>query len=436
MLQTAETPVRTSRIIQRTPFFYGWVVLVAGSLGNIMTSPGQTYSISIFIEHFITDLGISRSMISTFYTIGTLAGSFVLPYVGRQVDRHSPRVMAGIISALFGLACLYMSTIQNGWMLLIGFVAVRMLGQGSLGLVSSYVVNQWWLRRRGAMMGISGVLMALLGTGLFPYLLNWLIPQIGWRMTYAVLGVALLLIMVPVGLLFYRSRPETFGLLPDGATTAPKIVTSKGEVEEENWTAQEASRTPAFWIIAFGLASMSMLSTGLMFHMVSIFTDNQMSASAAATVYIPIALTTAVVTLGSGILVDRMPVRYLLMGALLLMAAALWMAPNLASVEIALVYGIVLGSLSGLQRTVSTVVYASYFGRLHLGAISGISSTILVAGSALGPLPMALARDLLGAYNQALYLLSIIPLLLALVSLFMQRPRKTLLTTRSSVKFG
>ena len=322
MLQTAETPVRTSRIIQRTPFFYGWVVLVAGSLGNIMTSPGQTYSISIFIEHFITDLGISRSMISTFYTIGTLAGSFVLPYVGRQVDRHSPRVMAGIISALFGLACLYMSTIQNGWMLLIGFVAVRMLGQGSLGLVSSYVVNQWWLRRRGAMMGISGVLMALLGTGLFPYLLNWLIPQIGWRMTYAVLGVALLLIMVPVGLLFYRSRPETFGLLPDGATTAPKIVTSKGEVEEENWTAQEASRTPAFWIIAFGLASMSMLSTGLMFHMVSIFPDNQMSASAAATVYIPIALTTAVVTLGSGILVDRMPVRYLLMGALLLQAAA------------------------------------------------------------------------------------------------------------------
>ena len=436
MLQTAETPVRTSRIIQRTPFFYGWVVLVAGSLGNIMTSPGQTYSISIFIEHFITDLGISRSMISTFYTIGTLAGSFVLPYVGRQVDRHSPRVMAGIISTLFGLACLYMSTIQNGWMLLIGFVAVRMLGQGSLGLVSSYVVNQWWLRRRGAMMGISGVLMALLGTGLFPYLLNWLIPQIGWRMTYAVLGVALLLIMVPVGLLFYRSRPETFGLLPDGATTAPKIVTSKGEVEEENWTAQEANRTPAFWIIALGLASMSMLSTGLMFHMVSIFTDNQMSASAAATVYIPIALTTAVVTLGSGILVDRMPVRYLLMGALLLMAAALWMAPNLASVEIALVYGIVLGSLSGLQRTVSTVVYASYFGRLHLGAISGISSTILVAGSALGPLPMALARDLLGAYNQALYLLSIIPLLLALVSLFMQRPRKTLLTTRSSVKFG
>ncbi len=417
--------------MQRIPFFYGWVVLAAGTLGNIMTSPGQTYSISIFIEYFIVDLDISRSLVSTFYTVGTLAGSFALPFVGRQIDRRSPRIIAAIISVLFGFACIYMSTIQNGWMLLIGFVAVRMLGQGSLGLVSTYVVNQWWLRRRGAMMGISGVLMALLGVGIFPSLPNWLIPQVGWRMTYAILGVALLVIMVPVSLIFYRSRPETFGLLPDGAATPSKLVTTKGEVEEEDWTAQEASRTTAFWIIAGGLGSVSMLSTGLTFHMVSIFTDNQLSTDAAAAVFIPIAVTTAIVNLGSGILVDRMPVRFLLMAALLLQVAALWMAPALTGLVMAISYGIVLGSLNGLQRTVSTVVYASYFGRRYLGSISGIASTIMVAGSALGPLPMALARDTLGEYNQALYFLSILPLVLAGVSLFMQRPRKAMLAART-----
>ena len=426
MSHTLVAPVRVSRMIQRIPFFYGWFVLAAGTLGLILTSPGQTYSISIFIEHFITDLGISRSLVSTFYTIGTLTGSFVLPFVGRQIDRRSPRIVAGIIAALFGLACIYMSSVQNGLMLLVGFVAVRMLGQGSLGLVSTYIINQWWLRRRGMMMGLAGVVSALLGLGLFPVLLNWLIPQVGWRLTYVILGCALLVIMVPIALIFYRSRPETFGLLPDGAKTTPKIVTSKGEVAEENWTAQEASRTPAFWIIAMGLASISMLSTGLQFHMVSIFLDNQLSADAAASVYFPIAITTAIVTLGSGILVDRIGVRYLLMAALLLQALALWLAPSLSGLVMATMYGIVLGCLSGLQRTVSTVVYASYFGRLHLGAISGISSTILVAGSALGPLPMALARDLLGEYNQALHLLSILPLLLAIVSLFMHRPRKNL----------
>lgn len=424
MSQSIAEPVRVSRMIQRTPFYYGWVVLIAGTLGNILSSPGQTFSISIFIEHFIRDLDISRSLISTFYTIGTLVGSFALPFIGRQIDLKGPRLTMGIISALFGVACLYMSSVQSGWMLLIGFVAVRMLGQGSMGLVSNYVISQWWLRRRGTMLGISGVVMALLGIGGFPVMINWLIPQVGWRMTWVILGVMLLVIMVPVGLLFFRARPEVFGLLPDGASTTPKIVTSQGEIEEENWTVQEARSTAAFWIITIGLASISMLSTGLQFHMVSIFLDNHLSADAAAGVYVPLALTTAMMTLASGILVDRMPVRYLLIAALVLQAMSLWMAPSLSSLWMATLYGVLLGCLSGLQRTVSTVVYASYFGRLHLGAISGISSTVMVAGSALGPLPMAVAHDALGQYTQALYWLSLLPLALAIVSFWMQRPRK------------
>lgn len=424
MSQSSADPVRVSRVIQHTPFYYGWIVLIAGTVGNIMSSPGQTFSISIFIEYFIHDLEISRSLISTFYTIGTLVGSFALPFIGRRIDLNGPRLTTGIVSALFGLACLYMSTVYNGWMLLIGFVAVRMLGQGSMGLVSNYVIIQWWLRRRGTMLGISGVAMALLGIGGFPVMINWLIPVVGWRMTWVILGVALLVVMVPIGLLFFRSRPEVFGLLPDGATSKPTLVTSQGEIEEENWTSQEARGTAAFWIITIGLASISMLSTGLQFHMVSIFLDNNLSADAAAGVYVPLAMTTAVMTLASGILVDRMPVRYLLIAALLLQAMSLWLAPSLNSLWMATLYGVLLGCLSGLQRTVSTVVYASYFGRLHLGAISGLSTTVMVAGSALGPLPMAVAHDIVGQYTQVLYGLSLLPVALAIVSFWMQRPRK------------
>lgn len=420
-------PVQTSRLIARTPFFYGWVVVAAGTLGMVMTSPGQTYAISIFIEQFIVDLGISRSLVSTFYTIGTLTGSFVLPFVGRQVDQRSPRLMVGVIATLFGLACLYMSLVQNGFMLLIGFVLVRMLGQGSLGLVSTYIINQWWMRRRGTINGIAGVAMALLGVGAYPNLINWLIPLVGWRMTYVILGIALLVVMAPVGVIFFRSRPEVYGLRPDGAAARPsrgEAGHARGDDEEDNWTAAEATRTPAFWIIVMGLASISMLSTGLTFHMVSIFADNALPASIAAAVFVPIAATTAVVNLVSGVLVDRLPVRFVLATGLLLQALALWMATSLWGTGVALVYGVVLGALMGLMRTVSTVALATYFGRLHLGSISGTASTVLVAASALGPLPMALARDMLGQYNLALSILSAIPLVLAVVALGMRKPER------------
>ena len=70
------------------------VVLTAldDGIGRIMTSPGQTYSVSIFIEHFIRDLGISRSLVSTLYSLGTLAGSLALPFVGRQIDRRGDQL--------------------------------------------------------------------------------------------------------------------------------------------------------------------------------------------------------------------------------------------------------------------------------------------------------------------------------------------------------
>ncbi len=78
------------------------------------------------------------------------------------------------------------------------------------------------------------------------------------------------------------------------------------------------------------------------------------------------------------------------------------MAQGISGVELAIVYGIVMGSMMGLMRTVSTVAWPSYFGRLYLGSITGITATISVAASALGPMPMGIARDIFGSYDMAL----------------------------------
>lgn len=419
------SPALNSRVIHRSPIYYGWIIAVAATLGMIMTSPGQTYAVSVFLEHFILDLGISRSLVSTLYTVGTLVGSFALPLIGRQIDRRGPRTMTVVISLLFGLACIYMGYVANAVMLGLGFVAIRMLGQGALGLVSSYTINQWWVRRRGMVMGLSGLGMSLIGMGLFPSLIQWLIDDFGWRTAYPVLGISILVLMLPVGYLFYRERPEAYGLKPDGM--AKKVSDAGVEdvpVLEEEWTLPEVLRTPAFWIITAGLASMSMLSTGLFFHAVSIFSDNGLSAAVAASAFVPVAVTTALVNLLGGFLVDRISARFLLATALVFQAVVLVMAHSFDSVSMALFYGVALGATSGLQRAVSTVIWANYFGRLHLGAISGVTTTVLVAGSAFGPMPFGIARDLMGNYDFILNVSAILPLVLAIVALFLRRPQK------------
>ena len=133
--QPTQAPAQ-SRMVTHSPIFFGWFVMLAGSFGLIMTSPGQTYGISVFIEHFITDLGVSRSLVSTYYAIGTLTGAAMLPFVGRRIDQQGPRSVVVVVAVLFGLACIYMGLVTGGLMLLFGFMLIRMLGQGSLSLVS------------------------------------------------------------------------------------------------------------------------------------------------------------------------------------------------------------------------------------------------------------------------------------------------------------
>ena len=417
--------IQSNRFVQKSPVFYGWIILLIGTLGLILTSPGQTYAVSIFIEHFITDLGISRSLVSALYTVGTLAGSLALPVVGRQIDRYGVRRMVTVVSLLFGLACIYMGLVQNALMLGLGFIAIRMLGQGSLTLTCQNAINQWWVRRRGMVMGISGLLVSLLGVGGFPSLITWLIPIYGWRLSYGLLGLLTLVVMAPLGYLLVRPRPEVYGLNPDGGQQVSVLGDKPAKAaSEENWTLAEASRTSAFWIIAVSQALIFMLVTGLFFHMVSIFADSGLDATVAASIFLPIAVTTAVVTLGSGILIDRIPPRLIITTALLCQSLSLWLAQSLDSVALAFVYGLALGVTMGLMRTISSVLWATYFGRRHLGSITGVASTVFIFGSALGPVPLGLARDMWGSYDQTLKLLAVLPLLLGLASLFVRRPRK------------
>src|SRR5688572_1059469 len=97
-------PARNSRIIRWTPFFYGWVILMVGMLGIVMMGPSQTFTVSLFIDHIVQDLGISRSVVSAIYGVATLTASFLLPITGRLVDRFGARRMIVVDALTFGVA--------------------------------------------------------------------------------------------------------------------------------------------------------------------------------------------------------------------------------------------------------------------------------------------------------------------------------------------
>ena len=200
-------------MVSGSPVYYGWVILLVGTFGMFMTTPGQTLGVSIFLDRIIQDLGLSRASVSLMYTLGTLIGSFSLPFIGRFVDVRGPRIAVIIISALFALACLWMGLVSGPLTLLLGFILIRGLGQGALGLVSLHVINLWFVRRRGLAVGLSGLGMAV-ATALFPFVIEGLISAFGWRTAYMVLGALVAGTILPLGAWLYRGKPELYGLRP------------------------------------------------------------------------------------------------------------------------------------------------------------------------------------------------------------------------------
>jgi sugar phosphate permease len=272
-------------------------------------------------------------------------------------------------------------------------------------------------------MGIAGMTAAVIGSGGFPILINWLIPICGWRVAFMLLGLGVLMIMLPLGTIFIRNRPEDYGLHPDGTNSVfAENDAAISDPKEEHWTLPEAICTRSFWIAGAGLASGSMLSTGLFFHLFSIFKDNGLSSTVAASVFLPMAVTTGIMHLGGGVLVDRMPIRVILTISLLLQTLALIMAPYLRSVELAWAFGLVMGIRGGFGMVVSNVIWAKFYGRLHLGSITGVTTTLMVASSALGPMPFGVARDIMGSYTAVLIGFAGLPSILAVAALLYCKP--------------
>lgn len=407
-----DAPLLQSRVIARSPVYYGWVVLAAGTFGMMMTLPGQTFAISVFLDPIMAELGLGRSLVSTLYMAATLGGAFLLPSFGRWLDAVGPRRGVTVVVALFGLACLGMGQVQGAISLLVGFFAVRFLGQGSLSLVSQHVINQWFVRRRGFALGLAGVGMAVANAS-FPLAITAAIAAHGWRATYAGLGLLLLSVMLPVGWGLYRQRPEAYGLLPDGHAPAGADA---APAPEAAWTREQAIRSATFWVFALGGVAVAGLATALIFHHFSIMAAAGVSRETAALVYLPVGVLSAAANLLGGVAVDRFSPRPVLIAAMLFLLAAFGFAGMADGPLSVMAYGAVLGLAMGASGAVSGTAFAHYFGRRHLGSIKGLASTITVAATAVAPLPFALAHDMTGGYAAALWASAALPLGIALAA--------------------
>jgi len=387
----------------------GWILFWA-ILTAALTGPGQTIGVSVFIDHFVDDLGLSRPEVSGAYLVGTLTGSLFLPSVGRFIDRRGVRISQIIIGVLFAAALVNMSTVGGLVTLAIGFTGIRLLGQGSLSLISTVTVSLRFPNNRGTALGlfstVSGALMALT-----PLALAATIAAVGWRDAWLVAALVIALTVVPIA---------WFGLAPMPTTSTDLRTQPTVDANARARTSFDragALKTRGFWILAAISGSAGMLSTALNFHQIDLLGEAGLSKDAAAAMFLPQVLGSTIAGLGFGYMADRLGSRYLPALSMAMLATAHVLAAVASPGFTVITYAIVLGAAGGATRTVSATLLPEWFGTTHLGSIQGTLTLLNVGASALGPVTLAVAQGKLGSYPPAILGLALIPVTALLFSL-------------------
>ena len=411
---TAKAP-GYSRLVAASPIYYGWIVWLVAVIGAICSSPGQSYSVSLFMDFFIEDFGLDRTTVSSLYGAGTFIASLSLTWVGRQIDHWGNRRMGSAIGLAFGCVLVLCSLITGPIMLFFAFIAIRGLGQGSLVLSSSTAVTNWFRFRRGRMMALLALALALF-QGLYVNLLRLLLETMDWRQVYIVLGLGVAALVIPAFALLMRDKPEDHGLTPDNVARESDDVMTP---DEDNWTLAEAIRTPMLWVLMLSRMLPSAWGTGLILHQVSLFAGLNHSAQVATETFALVSLFTAGASLLAGYLVDRLKASYIVVLQMLALFAATVLAMSMRDTPLLVAYALAFGVGMGIGYVFDGAVWPNLFGRKYQGQIRGFVYTATIIGSAIGPALFGLSHDYAGGYDLVLWLgaaLCFVVLALAIVT--------------------
>ena len=401
-------------------FFYGWIIVGIANIGIFSSGPGQSHTFSVFVKPISQDLELSSASIASAYGLATLIAAFLLPYMGKIIDRYGARVSLIIISIILGISCIFFGAASNFLMLTVGFGFLRFFGQGSLMLGCANLVSQWFDSKRGFAMS----LMALgfgMSMAIHPPVSQFLIDQYGWKYAWIILGISTWIIMVPALFILAWNNPENIGLKPDGVK---KSNLKNDEVEAiEGLNLTEALKENSFYILAAMWFGMAMLVTTLHFYQVTILTNQGITTEFAASLFTVSAFAMVVFMPLVGKFFDNFPTKYVLATGLLINSISLISITYSNSEAYSLFYAVSFGINNAFSMTMFGYIWPRYFGRKHLGSIQGTGQMIGVIGASLGPLPVGFAIDYLGSSLITIRYLSVYPIIMAvIIIIFLKSP--------------
>ncbi|HXH20527.1 MAG TPA: MFS transporter [Dehalococcoidia bacterium] len=417
----------TGVALRRPAIFYGWYIVGVALVAQFISAGTSAYAAGVFLKPMTEDLGWSRGDFSAVQTVSTVVMGALGLFVGVQVDKRGPRPLMLAGGVISGASLILLSRVESLWQ----FYLIRGIGHTAgnalLGnLVVNVTVARWFVVRRGMAVSIASAGVSMGGVLMAP-LASWWVEAYGWQTAWVLTGLLVWATIIPAAFVVRRS-PEEAGMTPDGMSPeeAEAFAASHrraSAASEVQWTRAEAVRTRTIWLIilAYGVANIGL--GAMLLHLFSFLTDQGYSRATAAGLFSVMSWSALISKAVWGALMDRFHARMLsaagfaLSGVSIIALLAVAGRSEALSIAVLALYGLGIGGMVPLQET----VWASYFGRTHLGRIRSVAMPFSIVFGAGGPVLAGFLYDETGSYTLAFVLFAMFSAV-GLVLILLARP--------------
>ncbi|HKV53769.1 MAG TPA: MCT family MFS transporter, partial [Candidatus Binataceae bacterium] len=358
---------------------HAWRIVIAGFIAT-STLFGAVYSFGDFFKPIATEFGANHESMSTIFSVTAFLYFVLGPITGHLADRLGPRAVVATGAILMGLGLVSTALIESVW------AAYFTYGLGvGCGVAFCYVpliaaTSGWFLKRRNTALGIavSGIGA---GTLAVPPVAAVLIEHFGWRGAYAIMGVAVALILLGCALL---AEPPPVEL----EAAAPRL--------------RETLRAPDFVLLYFA-GMLWTVATAVPFVFLTPYAQGQgIGPVRASTLLGFIGLASTSGRLGLGALADRLGIVRLYQGCILTLGLSYLIWLDSHSYTGLALFAIAMGASYGGAVTLTPAVLAELFGTQGLGLTLGMLYTGSALGTLLGPPVCGAIVDRSGSYWYAI----------------------------------
>lgn len=389
---------------KKNKLFYGWIVVIGCILITMTMVPPIMALSNKYLIYVTEDLGISRSAFTLANTLLQGLGIFLSPLVSKNLAKGNMKKIQVISIIGYALAYFSYSLATSPIHLYISAIVLGVFYLNSTLIPVSMMVTNWFNKSRGLAMSLA---MAGIGVGgtIFSPILTFLLESYGWRATYRIMALVILVIALPTALFILKKKPEDMGLVALGSDEAPAAGAAKAAAptkkNELRLSVSESKGKLFFWLLMIGMLTNGLINSGALGQF-----PPAMQESHGAAVQATIISLYSLIGIGGKLILGWINDKYgvtasSIFGCVAFALAFVFILLSANSVAFLYAMAIVFGLGNAIGTVSPPLVTAEVFGKEKYSEAYGIANSFSQVGLSLGSLMVAAMYDVSGSYNLA-----------------------------------